>query len=95
MTRPTQGTGGPDGRPLCFNAEPVAPFVYVNDGWTEDGRLKRKLIPYAFSRECKSWASHPGTDPVPLAEHWQCRGCRHEPLNLVDEALLNALWRKA
>ena len=82
-----QGNGGPDGRPLCFNAEPMPEFVEVNDGWTEDGRLRRKLIPYAFSRECKSWAGHPGSDPVPLIEGWACAGCRHYPATLIAEAL--------
>jgi hypothetical protein len=85
MTRPTQGTGGPDGRPLCFNG--TAPTHYVaNDGYTEDGRLRTVTIPWAFSTECKSWAGHPGSDPVPLMEGWLCKGCRWEPLLDVHKA---------
>lgn len=94
MTRPTQGNGGPDGRPRCFNGEAMPAEVYVNDGYTDDGRLRRKLIPYAFSRECKSWAGHPASDPVPLAEGWRCDGCAHFPHDLVDDAILAKLRRE-
>ena len=87
MTFTRQGNGGPDGRPLCFNGEQRTQYL-ANDGWTHDGRLRRKVIPWAFSTECKSWASHPGSDPVPLAEGWKCIGCRHYPATLVAEALI-------
>lgn len=93
MTHHRQGFG-PDGRPLCFNRKPVAEFVEVNDGWTDDGRLRRKTIPYAFSRECKSWVADPSTDPVPLAEGWRCGGCTHFPSDYVDLALQRRHDRK-
>lgn len=87
MIRPRQGNGGPDGRPLCFNG--TAPTHYVaNDGYTEDGRLRTVTIPWAFSTGCKSWAGHPGSDPVPLMEGWACKGCRHYPANDVIAALV-------
>ncbi len=93
MTTPRQGFG-PDGRPLCFNREPMPDYVFVNDGYTESGRLRRKLIPYTFSRECASWKSDPSTDPVPLAEGWKCGGCDHYPSELVDLALTRRHDRK-
>lgn len=87
MTSPRQGNGGPDGRPLCFNREPRIAYI-ANDGFDEEGWLRTKSIPWRFSTECKSWASHPGSDPVPLAEGWKCIGCRHYPATLVAEALI-------
>lgn len=86
MTRPTQGNGGPGGRPLCFNGEPVRRYL-ANNGYDADGRLCTVMIPWAFSTECKSWAGHPGSDPVPLIENWACIGCRHYPATLVADAL--------
>jgi hypothetical protein len=92
MTRTTQGNGGPDGRPLCFNGEPPQGYL-ANDGWTEDGRRRTVLIPWAFSQACKSWASHPGTPPVPLVEGWKCNGCRHFPGQDVQAAVFHTLTR--
>lgn len=34
-----QGNGGPDGRPLCFNAEPMARYR-ANNGYDAEGRLR-------------------------------------------------------
>lgn len=86
MTRARQGTGGPDGRPRCWNGE--APLVYVaRDGLTPDGRQATRTIPWAFSQSCKSWVADPSTDPVPLAEGWRCDGCRHLPADAVAVAL--------
>jgi hypothetical protein len=93
MTRPTQGTGGPDGRPLCWNGQPPVEYL-ANDGWAEDGRLRKVAIPWAFSTGCKSWAGHPGTDPVPLAEGWRCEGCRLLPRADVSRALNAAAKRR-
>ena len=80
--RLNQGNGGPDGRPRCFNAEPMREYR-AHAGYDDEGRLRTVMIPWAFSRECKSWASHPGSDPVPLAE-----GCfaRHRNHSMVDLA---------
>jgi hypothetical protein len=58
----------------------------ANDGYC-DGRLRVVVIPWAFSVGCKSWASDPSTDPVPLADGWKCGGCAHYPSELVDLAL--------
>lgn len=100
MTRPTQGTGGADGRPLCFDG--IAPENFlVQDGWepgiTPQGtptRFPRMVeVPNRFSRECKSWVADPSTDPVPLAEGWRCSGCRHYPEDLVTDAIIAALRR--
>lgn len=85
MTTPRQGFG-PDGRPLCFNRE-ARKFYAANDGLSIDGRQDKVAIPWNFSRGCKSWASDPSTDPVPLAEGWKCGGCDHYPSELVDLAL--------
>lgn len=93
MTTHRQGFG-PDGRPLCFNRDAMPAEVYVNDGYTDDGRLQRKLIPYAFSRGCKSWVADPSTDPVPLAEGWKCGGCSHFPSEAVDLALRRQFDRR-
>lgn len=87
MTFPRQGNGGPDGRPMCFNGEPMVRYR-ANNGYDADGKLRTVVIPWAFSRECKSWASHPGSDPVPLAEGWRCIGCAHYPATLVADALI-------
>jgi hypothetical protein len=97
MTRPTQGTGGPDGRPRCYNVEPMREYV-ANDG-TEPASLdtvaqRVRVIPWAFSTGCKSWAGHPGTDPVPLAEGWRCEGCRLLPRLDVSRALNAASKRR-
>jgi hypothetical protein len=89
-----QGTGGQGGRPLCWNAEPMPEFYMANDGHDEFGQLQRVAIPWAFSRECKSWAGHPGTDPVPLAEGWRCEGCRLLPRLDVSRALNAASKRR-
>lgn len=95
MTFPRQGNGGPDGRPLCWNRQREETFL-VQDGWLgvrdESGVLTRipimVYIPNRFSTECKSWAGHEGTPPVPLAEGWKCEGCKHYPAKLVAEALI-------
>jgi hypothetical protein len=94
MTRPTQGNAGPGGRPLCFNGEPRREYV-ANDGYDAEGRLRTVTIPWAFSTECKSWASDPGTDPVPMAEGWKCHGCRHLSLELVSDAVTRRSAREA
>lgn len=47
MTQPRQGTGGPDGRPLCFNGGRRTHYV-ANNGFDADGRLQRIEIPWAF-----------------------------------------------
>lgn len=103
MTRPTQGTGGPDGRPRCYNGygQPDHANFLVQDGWepgiTPQGtptQYPRMVeVPNHFSRECASWRSHPGTDPVPLAEAWRCEGCRLLPRAIVSEALNAAAKR--
>lgn len=92
MTRATQGNGGPDGRPLCWNREPRREYL-ANVGYAEDGRLQRETIPWAFSGGCKSWASDPSTDPVPMAEGWRCQGCRHLPVELIGEAIARKVQR--
>lgn len=89
----TQGNGGPDGRPRCFNGKPMREYR-AHAGYDDEGRLRTVMIPWAFSRECKSWASHPGSDPVPLAEGWRCDGCAHFPHDLVDDAILAKLRRE-
>lgn len=97
MTTRTQGTGGPDGRPLCWNAEPMPQSYLANDGHDKAGQLRRVVIPWAFSRECKSWVADPSTDPVPLAEGWKCAGCCHLPREAVAAAISAAArrrWRK-
>lgn len=93
MTGATQGNGGPDGRPLCFNGQPPQGYA-ANDGWTSDGRLKRRTIPWAFAPGCKSWKADPSTDPVPMAEGWRCGGCAHFPVELAAEAVVNRLKRE-
>lgn len=93
MTRPTQGTGGPDGRPRCYNGWPMREYV-ANDGLTFDGGQFRRTITWQFSQECKSWASDPSTDPVPMAEGWRCDGCKHLPQRLVDLAIQNRERRR-
>ena len=75
-----------DGRPRCFNQEPPTEYR-ANAGFNADGRLRTVMIPWSFSSECKSWAGHPGSDPVPLIENWACIGCRHFPATLVADAL--------
>jgi hypothetical protein len=96
MTTPRQGFG-PDGRPLCFNREPMREYV-ANDGTERisDDTIAQRIyaIPWAFSVGCKSWASDPSTDPVPLAEGWKCGGCIHYPSELVDLALSRRHDRK-
>jgi hypothetical protein len=91
MTTPRQGFG-PDGRPLCFNREPMREYVAnkcrINSVELPGAALQIVVvIPWAFSVGCKSWASDPSTDPVPLAEGWKCGGCIHYPSDLVDLAL--------
>ena len=93
MTRATQGFG-PDGRPLCFNGARRTHYV-ANNGFDADGRLQRIEIPWAFDPGCKSWAGHPGSDPVPLIEGWKCNGCAHFPGELVQQAVFNSLTRDA
>ncbi|MGL6289243.1 MAG: hypothetical protein ACRC2H_00985 [Silanimonas sp.] len=85
--QPRQGNGRPDGRPLCWNAKPMPEGYVANDGYDEFGQLQRVVIPWPFSRECRSWASSGGTDPVPLAEGWRCDGCQHFPHALHDAAI--------
>lgn len=87
MTRPTQGHGL-NGLPLCHNATPRADYL-ANFGYDAEGRMVKRTIPWAFSDGCKSWASDPSTDPVPLAESWNCKGCRHFPVEAFARALLN------
>ena len=76
-----------DGRPRCYSAEPMREYR-AHAGYDDEGRLRTVMIPWAFSTECKSWAGHPGSDPVPLAEGWRCIGCAHYPATLVAEALI-------
>jgi hypothetical protein len=63
----------------------------ANDGrelyYPRHAAQRVKQIPWNFSQGCKSWASDPSTDPVPLAEGWKCGGCDHYPSELVDLAL--------
>ena len=102
MTRATQGTGGPGGRPLCWNGTAPENFL-VQDGWepgiTPQGnptRYPRMVeVPSHFSRDCKSWVADPSTDPVPLAENWRCGGCQHFPEDHVQRALDNRAARYA
>jgi hypothetical protein len=96
LTTPRQGFG-PDGRPLCFNRTPRTEYL-ANDG-TEPAGLdtlaqRVRVIPWAFSVGCKSWASDPSTDPVPLAEGWRCGGCTYFPSDYVDLALTRRHDRK-
>ena len=101
MTRPTQGFG-PDGRPLCWNGERHENYL-VQDGWhpgvLPDGTPTQfpvmRYVPNNFSRDCKSWVADPSTDPVPLAEGWACKGCKHYPEAAVAVALANQAKRKA
>jgi hypothetical protein len=95
MTRPTQGTGGPAMRPLCYNREPMRMYAantQVRVIVAGDKRLElhaiqiAENIPWAFTQKCMSWASDPSTDPVPMAENWRCAGCRHFPADLVELA---------
>jgi hypothetical protein len=86
VTAPRQGNGGPGGRPLCYDGTPFKQYR-ANAGIGPDGRMRTVVIPWAFSKVCQSWASHPGTDPVPLAEGWRCPGCRFYPKALVRAAL--------
>jgi hypothetical protein len=91
LTTPRQGFG-PDGRPRCFNREPRTEYT-ANKCRVFSGNCPGEVvqivgaIPWNFSRECKSWASDPSTDPVPLAEGWKCGGCINYPSDLVDLAL--------
>lgn len=78
MTKATQRDRG-DGKPRCWGV-PMPETVAVHDGWTDDGRLIRRVIPFAFSLECKSWASHPASEPVPQIEGWNCAGCGRYPV---------------
>jgi hypothetical protein len=69
----------------------------ANDGMATRGfraEQRVRVIPWAFSVGCKSWASDPSTDPVPLAEGWKCGGCIHYPSELVDLALTRRHDRK-
>jgi hypothetical protein len=89
MTTPRQGFG-PDGRPLCFNREPRTEYTankHKASSYPSEVVQIVEVIPWNFSRGCKSWASDPSTDPVPLAEGWKCGGCIHYPSELVDLAL--------
>lgn len=86
MTRARQGFDGPNGRPLCFNREPMTTYR-ANMGLDEFGAQTTMEIPWAFSRGCKSWVADPSTDPVPLAEGWKCGGCTYFPSDYVDLAL--------
>ncbi|MGL6289345.1 MAG: hypothetical protein ACRC2H_01500 [Silanimonas sp.] len=90
--RVTQGNGGLDGRPRCYNGEAVREYV-ANTGFA-DGVMTTTTIPWAFSRECKAWASDPSTDPVPMAEGWRCEGCRHYPEALVKLAVTRQQQRR-
>ena len=96
MTRARQGFG-PDGRPLCFNREPMRDYL-ANDGRRLNGVTSTvqmvKPIPWAFSTDCKSWVADPSTDPVPMAEGWKCGGCAHYPGEAVDLALTRRHDRK-
>ena len=100
MTTPRQGTGGPEGRPLCWNGERHENYL-VQDGWlpgyTDDGTPTQfpvmRYVPNNFSRDCKSWVADPSTDPVPLAEGWACKGCKHYPEAAVEVALANQARR--
>lgn len=100
MTKPTQGNGGPDGRPRCFNGDRHENFL-VQDGW-EPGltpwgartRYPRMVeIPNNFSKDCKSWVADPSTDPVPLLEKWKCDGCKHFPGEAVATSVIRSLTR--
>lgn len=81
MTRPTQGTGGPDGRPRCWNAEPMTSYL------SAEGQIPW----FGAGSGCKSWAGTKGTKPVPMAERWKCAGCRHLPHADVAAALRGAM----
>lgn len=93
MGQVTRQGFGPDGRPLCFNREPMRGYA-ANDGYDEFGRLRRVVIPWAFSEGCRSWVADPSTDPVPLAEGWRCGGCTYFPGDYVDLALTRRHDRK-
>lgn len=76
-----------DGRPRCYGVE-MPETVRVHDGLEPDPIEPHKLIqtqreiPFAMTRECRSWASDPSTDPVPLSEGWNCEGCPRFPVEL-------------
>lgn len=90
MTTPQADRG--DGKPRCYGIEMPATVV-VNDGYEHDLVETHKValtvvsIPFAFSRECKSWASDPSTDPVPMQEGWRCEGCPRLSPALVELAI--------
>lgn len=94
MTHARQGNGRPDGRPLCWNAQPMPEGYVANDGYDDEGKLRRIEIPWAFSRDCKSWVADPSTDPVPLAEGWRCDGCQHFPHQHHETAIRNREARR-
>ena len=86
MTKPTQGTAGPDGRPRCYNRETWSNYL-MQDGWepgiTPQGVPTRHPVmvevPHRMSPGCKAWESHPASPPVPQVEGWRCDGCRWFP----------------
>lgn len=66
-----------DGKPAtigpygCFNLNPCKDTIYIQDGWTEDGRRNMVEMPFNSSRNCK-YAEHGyAKDDV------RCTGCEH------------------
>jgi hypothetical protein len=84
VTRPAWGTAGPEGRPGCWNGEPMREYP------SAEGPIPW----FGLDSRCKSWAGNPGSDPVPLMEGWRCHGCRFFPEELVGEALKAAARRQ-
>jgi hypothetical protein len=62
--------------PKCYNRPPYQDHVYVQNGWTEDGRRIMAYIPDDMSKGC------PQHGPLGEAtlKKWNCEGCRWKPV---------------
>lgn len=55
--------------PPCFNRDPFGPYEHPSG----------ELIQHTMSQPCKSWSTGDRATPVPVAEGWNCAGCRWLP----------------
>lgn len=78
-------------KPKCYDRPDFGSYL-LQDGWDDNGRVMVE-VPFVMSQGCKSWVSDKASDPVPLMEGWECKGCRHYPTEDVKTAIKNSRMR--
>lgn len=77
----------------------MTPACHNRPEFTDYTHPSGTVIPHRMSQPCRSWATGDRATPVPVAEGWNCAGCRWLPREDVlrfaqiteDSAVMSAL----